>query len=283
MTDSGNANQQTLDGEVIEDDDDENSKTKDDGTDKAWFETCGGFNRYEVMSAFQKGVRRSDVEVSMFCAWELCRSGFGSVYWSRAKTTLVEDLMLGYDSAHVPAAIYNLEQLAKNKFEMDSRMGCGAAMKAARIMAEAPSSHEVLHMAEYWEGIAPERLEAINNDEEPEHDFPVNHDEWGDKSYQILDLHTRRGKAKYGRDLAHFWVESSRTSEMTPIERTYKERLMRNNEAGYPWRDVEDNDAMDGPYEFSEAEIEHALTSTDRDDPWKGDGDPEQTRLNDAG
>jgi len=155
-------------------------------------------------------------------------------------------------------------------------------MKAARILAEAPSSHEALHMAEYWEGIAPERLEAINNGEEPAHDFPVNHDEWGDKGYQVLDLHTRLGKQKYGRDLAHFWVESSRTSEMTRLEKKYKRLLLENNEVGYPWDKVEDNDAMDGPYEFSEAEIEHALTSTDRDDPWADDADPEQASLDEA-
>lgn len=245
------------DGSVTVDDESDNDNEKDimrdDGQELDQYETCGGFNRYEVASLFQKAVRRSDREKAMFAAYELCRSGYGWNFWDRAQTIMVEDLLIPLDESHVPAAIYNLMQLSKNKWQMDEGMGVAAAMRAASILAEAESSHELLVVKNFWNRIAEDRIEAIENDEEPEYDFPVGHDEYGDIGYQVLDMHTYTGK-KYGRNPAHFMIESSRTSEMSDTAQKYKRLMMET-----------------APYPYTDEQIDNANTPTGRgEDQWDG-------------
>lgn len=237
------------------DDTDSDQIMRDDGQELDEYETCGGFNRYEIASLFQKAVRRSDKEKAMFAAFELCRSGYGWNFWDRAQTIMVEDLLIPLEESQVPAAIYNLMQLSKNKWSMDEGMGVAAAMRAAAILAEAESSHELLVTKNFWKRIAEDRLEAYENGEEPEHDFPIPPDseEFGDLGYQVLDMHTYTGK-KYGRNPAHFMIESSRTSEMSDIAAKYKRLMMET-----------------APFPYTDEQIENGLEPTGRgEDQWDG-------------
>lgn len=247
--------------EVGDEEDDTNETDdimRDDGQELDKYETCGGFNRYEVSSLFQKAVRRSDRELAMWGAYEMCRSGYGWNYWDRVQTIMIEDLRLGLEDANIPAAIYNLMQLSKNKWSMDEGMGVATAMRAASLLAEAESSHESLLIKNYWNDLAEERLEMIEDGEEPpaDKDFPVDRDEFGDLGYQVLDMHTYTGK-KYNRNFAHFLIESSRTSEMSDLEKKYKEKKMRNQ--------------LEERYDFSDDQIANAIEPTGRgDEQWEG-------------
>lgn len=244
------------DGELVSNDDDsddssdsDNTMTRDDGEELDKYETNGGFNRYELSSLLQKAVRRSDREKAMFAAWELTRSGYGWNFWDRIKVMLVEDVRLRVDEAHLPGAIYNLEQRAKD-WDMDSTRGRAAAMRAASLLAEAESSRELFALDGLWDDIAEDRMEALNNDEEPEHDFPVQ-DDLDELDWQVRDMHTYLGKQK-NRNWAHFLVSSSRTTEETDLGMDAKRKRM----------EIRYDDA------FDDDQLDLALSTVDEDDPW---------------
>lgn len=234
--------------------DDADELTKDDGTDLSKDETCGGFNRYDVSSLLQKAVRRSDRERAMWAAWELCRSGYAWNFWDRAEIMLLEDLRLPPGEAHLLDAVERLRELAHEKWSPHEGMGLTAAMRAASLLAEAESGRELFGLKGRWEAAAPDRMDALNRGEEPDRDFPVDADGFGDLGYQVLDMHTYDGKVA-GRNTAHFLVTSSRTSELSDLEREYKRRRM-----------------ADEPYEFTDEQLRAALTPTaEQDDPWDDD------------
>lgn len=261
MPPSDDANQQTLDGEVVEEG--ENTERKDDGSEMAWHETAGGYNRFDLGSLYQKSIRRGQREVGMFAAFELCRSGDFDWFWERSFVCLIEDCRLQPAQAHLVSALKHLKQLAYERWNPDEGMGLACALRAASLLCEAESSHEILYLKEVWEEVAEERGNAKQEGREPEYEFPVGED-LDAVEHVALDTHTYRGSAK-GRGFKHFLTTSARTAEMSGLERRYKKSQM----------------AMVDE-EFTEAEMEQALSPTDRDDPWADDSDPEQTNLGDA-
>jgi hypothetical protein len=227
----------------------DNDKKRDDGRPLDQHETCGGYNRFDIASLFQKAVRRSDKEKACFAAYELCRSGYGWNYWDRAQTVIVEDLLLPVDEAHVPAAVYNLMQLAKNKWSMDEGMGIAAAMKCAAILAQATSSHEVLPMKGYWNRVAEE--EDSIDDIQRKFPVPPASQNFGSLGCQILDMHTYTGK-RNNRNHAHYMVTASRTSSMSDLERKYKRLHMEQKS-----------------FDFTNEQVDVATTPTsEQEDPW---------------
>ena len=202
-----------------------------------------------MSSLFQKAVRRSDKEKACFAAYELTRSGYGWNYWDRAQTVIVEDLLLPVEEAHVPAAIYNLMQLAKNKWSPDEGMGIAAAMKSAAILANATSSHEVLPMKGYWNRVA-EEGDSID-DIQRKFPVPPASQNFGSLGYQILDMHTYTGK-RNNRNHAHYMVTASRTSSMSDLERKYKRLHMEQKS-----------------FDFTDDQIDVATTPTsEQEDAW---------------
>lgn len=261
MTDSGNANQQTLDGEVVEDDEDK--ETKDDGSEMAWHETAGGYNRFDLGSLYQKSIRRGDREKGQFAAFELCRSGDADWFWERSFVCLIEDCRLKPEQAHIVSALNHLKQLAYERWDPDEGMGLACAMRAASLLCESGSSHEILYLKEVWEEVAEKRGEAKKEGPEPEYEFPVSED-LESVEHAVLDTHTYRGSAK-GRGFKHFLTTASRTSSMSRLERKYKATQM---------------EMIDD--QFTDAEREQALTPTDREELWPDDTDPEQASLDEA-
>lgn len=261
MTDSGNANQRTLDGEIVEEDG--NTETKDDGSEMAWHETAAGYNRFDLGSLYQKCIRRGQREAGMFAAFELCRSGDYDWFWERSFVCLIEDCRLKPKQAHLVSALKHLKQLAYEQWDPDEGMGLACAMRAASLLCESESSHEILYLKEVWEEVAQERGEAKQEGREPEYEFPVSED-LDSVEHAVLDTHTYRGSAK-GRGFKHFLITSARTAEMSELEREYKSIQMT----------MVDED-------FTEAEREQALSPTDRGDPWTDDADPEQASLDET-
>ena len=216
--------------------------------------TKAGYSRYTVASLLQKAVRRGDRERASFAAFELCRSGYSWNFWDRAQTILLEDLRLSVDEAQLLPAIERLRQLATKKWEPDEGMGIACAMRGASLLAEADSARELLPMKNWWLEIADDRMESLQCGEEPEHDFPVHPEskDLGELGYIVNDTHTATG-SRAGRNMAHYLIESSRTTDQSELGQQYQ-RLIMEHEISY---------------DLSDEQIEHGTTPVPDDEPWE--------------
>jgi hypothetical protein len=224
--------------------------TNDFGEETGADETDGGFDRYAVVSLLQKAVRRGDEEVSAWCAWELARSGFGWNLWDRLNTFAVEDLRADATAALL---VDRYERLAE-RWETDSRRGQMAAVQAALVVARARAAREGANAVNAFHAIARRRAEASERGEAPTHSFPVTHENLtaGGRYDVALDGHTSEG-ARLDRDSPFFRVHGARVGpegETGPSARWKRLYL-----------------ALDD-YDYTAAEIEHALSAVDADDPW---------------
>jgi len=213
-------------------------------------ETDGGFNRYAVVSLLQKAIRRGDEEVSAWCAWELARSGFGWNLWDRLNTFVVEDLRADVRAGPL---VGRYEELAE-EWDMDSRRGQMAAVQAALVVARARSAREGANAVNAFHAVAKRRAEARKRDEVPSHTFPVTADDLSaDGRFDVaLDGHTGEG-ARLNRGSPFFRIHGARvgpTGETEPSARWKRLYL-----------------ALD-EYEYTDEEVEHALSAVDDDDPW---------------
>lgn len=241
---------------------DKEQRLGDDGKPLGSHLTKGRFNQYEIRSLAMKSVRRSDREKAMFSIYELTLSGWDP--WPLLEQIMLEDCRLSVEEAYIPAAIHRLKELAHDRWNLHEGMGLAAAMRAASILAEADSSHELLFIKNHWNDVTKERLTALKNGEEPEMDFPVEPD-LSDVEYVVLDTHTYSGSAK-GRDFDHYLYEAARTTEMTELGKYARRKRME-------YRQDE--------YDFTEEQYEHACTPVEEDDPWPGERDFRNQSLDD--
>jgi hypothetical protein len=220
--------------------------------------TKGGFSRYTMASLLQKAVRRGDRELACYSAFELCRSGYSWNFWDRAQTILLEDLRLSVAEADLLPAIERLRQLATKKWEPDEGMGIACAMRAASLLAEAESGRELLPMKNWWLEIAEDRMESLRRGEQPEHDFPVPSEDknLGELDYIVNDTHTATG-SRAGRNIAHYLIESSRTTNQSELGQQYQ-RLIMEHEISY---------------DLTDEQIDHGTTPVSEDEPWEYDSE----------
>ena len=231
----------------------DNAQQRDDGKYRNDTETCAGYNRYDVTSLMVKLARRGphsekDREKMLWCAYELCRSGFHPVFWDRVHKVAIEDCRLGIDEADLLLVLDRLEEMATTKFDPTEGFGLACAMRAASLLYEATPSHELLTVKGVWEHIA----EAGDEIKEIQQELPVptEQENWGEMGSTVLDFHTR-GKS-WGRNQAHYLTFSSRTYTMTDLEQEYRRRHMELTS-----------------YDFDEEQIEVALTPVaEQDEPW---------------
>ncbi|WP_248895337.1 hypothetical protein [Haloplanus halobius] len=216
--------------------------------------TKGGFSRYTMASLLQKAVRRGDREKACFAAFELCRSGYSWNFWDRAQTVLLEDCRVSITDADLLPAIERLRQLATKKWDPEEGMGIACAMRAASLLAEAESARELLPMKNWWLEIAGDRMESLQRGEQPEHDFPVQPEskDLGELGYVVNDTHTAAG-SRAGRNLAHYLIESSRTTDQSELGQQYQ-RLIMEHEISY---------------DLTDEQIEHGTTPVPDDKPWE--------------
>lgn len=218
--------------------------------------TKAGFSSYQMASLYQKFVRRGDKEKAMFAAFEMTRSGYESMFWSRVTTIIIEDLSLPPEEAYLLSAVERLRTLATDVFDDDEWMQVATAMRCAAILAEAESERSLLPMQRWWRGIAEDRLEALKQNEKLEHDFPVAPfgSPHSDHAIEFVcaDKHTAEG-SRAGRGTKHYFAEASRTSEPSELEQQHKELVMHHE------------------LDSDEEVIEHGVSPVPDDQPWHYD------------
>jgi len=148
--------------------------------------TIRGYNAYEVVSAFQKAIRRSQVDDAVYWGAELYQSGYGNWAWKRLKIIVSEDI--GPAAPGLPADFWALYQMAGGKPEA----GKGQLMffvHAVILAARAPKCRVV-----DWA-----LFSTANVRRDPDRDIPD----------EALDMHTIRGK-QMGRGAGHFVKEAGK-------------------------------------------------------------------------
>jgi len=167
---------------------------------------------------------------------------------------MIEDNRLSLAEADLLPAIERLRQLATKKWEPDEGIGIACAMRAASLLAEAESSRSLLPMKNWWLEIAEDRMESLGRGEQPEHDFPVQPEskDLGELGYVVNDTHTATG-SRAGRNIAHYLIESSRTTDQSELGQQYQ-RLIMEQEIGY---------------DLTDEQIDHGTTPVSEDEPWE--------------
>jgi hypothetical protein len=174
-----------LDGSTLGNNESGNSTKRIDdfGQECPYWKTFGGHRRDTINSLMQKAVRRSQPAIAEFCAFEMTRSGFGQNCLNRLTLYLVEDIAAGEEAVLTVPPLLKTAQRAG----VGSRVGQVAAMKAARICAEAWSSREAVHADDFFRHVAELRAEH----DESAYDFPIQpgnlDNELSDQPDQVTD------------------------------------------------------------------------------------------------
>lgn len=170
--------------------------------------TRRGYSPFEVVSAFQKAVRRSDPDAAVYWALEMVLSGHGAWWWKRARIIAVEDIgPVGGPGLVSDVGRLN-DQWAGAKGATDGH-DLLYVVHVALALALAPKSRLVDWALWHHRSDFTERREIPD---------------------EALDRHTRRGKSM-GRDDRHFLAEASRlepwTGDLAELEAEYREHAQR--------------------------------------------------------
>lgn len=149
--------------------------------------TGRGYNAYEVVSAYQKAIRRSDVDGALYWGAELYRT-FPHWAWKRLTIIVSEDI--GPAAPGLPADVRALKGTADDGRKKDSKPSSGLMyfVHATILAARAPKSR-----------ICDWALFAVASESSPRRDVP-------DEAH---DMHTLKGK-QMGRGAAHFVKEAGK-------------------------------------------------------------------------
>ncbi|WP_137284577.1 hypothetical protein [Halorussus salinisoli] len=244
------------DGELRTNDDVDEERDSEDGPAYNDFgeqlgenETKSGVSRYVVSSLLQKAVRRSDKQTAAWAAWELVRSGYAWNFWDRVNLYVVEDLRAGHE---VALTISRYEELAHERWSVDSWRGRLCAVHAALAAARAPSSRESAHADEYFGELADEQVAAREDGREPRYKSPVDELEPNGKYDAVFDQHTYEGK-KRGRDGAFFRTHGARVGPEGEPELSRQWRL----------RSMKLDDR-----EYTDEQLARAVTPVEADNKW---------------
>lgn len=252
----------------VTDDSQASANLGDNGEPTGRFQTSARYNIFDVSSLLQKSVRRSDTETAAWAAWELCRSGYDSMFWKRILTIATEDTSVESDITGQVRTLYELgtgQVDATKEWSPGSERGRVCAVRAAVACAQAESSRLCDYLNNSFERIAEERVTAAEECRAPAYDFPAGDLDPGGEYDVIFDMHTSVGSSR-NRGYKHFLVNSSRTDSMVDIEARYKRMNMEMVA-----------DADDTSAEFTDTEFDHALSTVDSDDPWKESNSVQET------
>lgn len=152
-------------------------------------DTLRGFNVAEVMSAFQKAVRRSQEAAAVAWAAELDQSGLGNILWSRIIVIASEDIGVAEPGivSEIRALYDNYQMFAKrqNKHKPERLFVVHAAM----LLARAKKSRRVDEAIFATYAIPEPMIKEIPD--------------------EAFDEHTIRGR-KMGRGEEHFRLEAAK-------------------------------------------------------------------------
>jgi len=169
--------------------------------------TVNGYNYLEVVSAFQKSIRRGDEDVALFFAIEIEQSNRHEALWRRLKVIVSEDIGLANNQASIM-----IDTLHR-------------AYKEARAQKKPnhPERLMLVHAILYLCRSAKSRLVdwALNVH------YPFHGSELIDIPDYAFDMHTAKGR-RLGRDLAHFAEHGAKLSNfhIQPNEDEYKQKAL---------------------------------------------------------
>jgi replication-associated recombination protein RarA len=150
--------------------------------------TVNGHNLTEVVSAFQKAVRRGQVDDALYWATDMYMTGYHEYCWKRMKVMASEDI--GLADRHLPATLQALYQtfveLAKKKDKHQPEKL--QFVHAVLLLATSPKSRMVDHAL----------IHHFLKHKENRREIPD----------CALDKHTQRGK-QMRRGFEHFFAEGA--------------------------------------------------------------------------
>ena len=160
--------------------------------------TRKSYDFYEISSAFQKEIRRSNEKKALFFGFELYSSGYSKYIWKRMLVIASEDIGLADNNVSVQLnALYN-------NWKMINETGANGSsipfIHAIMILARAKKSRVCDHAKIY----------AMKTDD----NFPI-------PDY-AFDMHTKRGKQK-GRGTDFFKQVSAQLENEQKLNDPYKE------------------------------------------------------------
>jgi replication-associated recombination protein RarA len=144
-------------------------------------ETTSGYNGWDVLSALQKALRRSDEESALYWASELEMSGLTAHCWSRLCTITSEDI--GIAEPNLPAQIWALRSM------WDRSKARVHLMHAIILLARAQKNRMIDHTCGAFFGSERKKYER----QIPDYAF---------------DKHTLHGR-RLGRGMEHFLKEGA--------------------------------------------------------------------------
>jgi replication-associated recombination protein RarA len=147
--------------------------------------TRRGYSPYDVVSAMQKAVRRSQVQETVYWAMELYISGHAAWMWNRFEEMVSEDI--GPADRYLPATIKALRQTSDEK-RKKKKAGGMEAVHAAILLATAPKNGIACWMVMVATGNHHERFEIPD---------------------EAKDMHTRAGR-QLNRGVDHFVEEGAK-------------------------------------------------------------------------
>ncbi len=174
--------------------------------------TINGYDLFEVVSAFQKEIRRGSEENAMYWGVELWESGFIPYAWKRMIIISTEDV--GLANPYAPMIINSLywqyEKLTGTKGDKKKQNRL-PYVQAILFLANAPKSRHT-----DW---------ALNYHFDNHHFVDFKKKEIPDYA---LDIHTRRGK-KMGKTIGDFFDVGSYVNNHSPREKEefYKDMCRR--------------------------------------------------------
>jgi replication-associated recombination protein RarA len=187
-------------------------------------DTRRGYDVYEVVSAFQKAVRRSDVDAALYWASELERSSYDGWLWRRMDTIIHEDVAPDAGIVAEYVALKEMHRKARGKPAVRENPDAGVLemMHAVILLASARKSRIV-----QWAAF------AHYGDHMPRREIPD----------EALDQHTQRGRSMK-RGYEHFFEEAAKLidpceGQLEGLEDRY--RTMRRQEKLEERRDLPEN------------------------------------------
>lgn len=178
--------------------------------------TMKGYDMFEVISAFQKSIRRGLEDDAMFWGVELYNSEFIPYAWQRMMIISTEDI--GLASPNAPVVMQALKQQFDSLYydkngnkKFDKKQQCRLPyVQAILYLVHCPKSRHTDWALNYWFDTL---LFDEDNKEIPDY---------------ALDIHTRRGK-QMGKDINDFFSEGSKVNDHVLIskEQFYKEECQK--------------------------------------------------------
>lgn len=168
-------------------------------SEKVQLFTVKGYDLFEVVSAFQKEVRRCNVDGALYWGIELHLSGYAAYAWKRMLIMAIEDI--GVVNPNLATHINSLHDIAKKLENKNDR----------KHQDRLPFIQAIVMLAESKKSRYIDWLLNVKFDEHFHKDFNREIPEYA------LDIHTRRGKQK-GKTINDFFTEGSLLNQYTPYK-----------------------------------------------------------------